>query len=52
MRGLGRHGRHDEDEGEHEHLRQDQDAVGDEGGQAATLCPISCPELIMIEAST
>ena len=35
VRGLGGHRRHDEDEGQHEHLHQDLDAVGDESGQAA-----------------
>ena len=41
VRGLGSHGRHDEDEGEHKHVRQNLDAVGDERGQAALGEPLS-----------
>ncbi len=44
VRGLGRHRRHDEDEGEHQHMCQDLDAVGDESGQAA-LCQLGCPRV-------
>ena len=35
VRGLCGHRRHDEDEGEHQHMCQDLDAVGDEGGESA-----------------